>query len=1173
MALLSDDEVRLRISADTVGGTAVEQLAQSIDHLSTQSGEAAPRFEALANEVRALGQQQIRITGLEAAISSAKQAWAAVSEARREVQALDKALSDAKGAGANSQAIRVLQAELRAANGELAASEKAWSRQKDVLAETRAAAAGVGVDTRNLAGEQARLSSALTSVTQRVEEQKAALEAERAALEAVQAEARAQANEEARLAEIVEVSKTRQKLAAQELLAAEKKAYAEAEQASARAASQRAKEAAEVEAFSRRTKRALSDAFSAAGIRSSGEIQAEILKIQQSLLKLGANAKVSGEDFDRAFEAAQRRISALRAELAGGVDPFTRSVGQATAGIGQFTTALKPVAAAMAAAFGAQEVARMAADFDSLNRAMAAIQGQGAKAAAEVGYITDAARRLGLDLQSTAKTYTGWLASIKGTALEGERGRQVFEAVAGSMAKLGKSSADAEGAMLALGQMVSKGTVSLEELRGQLAERLPGALQAAAEGAGLTTAQLIKMVESGTVLAEDLLPGMAAQLNKLYGNQSADSLTSQWNRLTNAIFETVGQITQTEVVLTTTGAVLGAVKEVVLVLGTGFVTAAEGVGLLAKTLGATAAAISSGNWSGLREEIGKMATESADRINKLAGQTLIAQGVQKAFGDAVEMSGKQAAGATPQWLAITAAYTEVTKASEKYIQLVEKAAAARQAESQVALTYVEQFGTEAEKRAEAADQAEIQAAALTKLAQAKDAAAKIAESQIAAVQAEAAAIVEAGGKISQAKQDEINKLIELGKLKKEEAAQAAAAATTAQITAAALQAESLALADNSKRVGELRDAWKAAAADSEALNAAMKLGIVTKEDAAAASIKAGQAEKLYRDALSDTIASIQAKALVARTAISVEERGRALQLETIQTQIEVARARGRDNEVARLQIEYSRVQMELANLKAKALRAEADAQIALIAAKRAELEASGQLTEVKRLELDAALKAAEAKKIDAQIAEELASRARQLKDVVRGTGDAMTDAARSADRLGESWSSAADSADRYADSAARAARSTDGTRNADGTVNRTVFTSTQDGYTRGIELGLTKEQAKIFASEYADEVIRANAEARGKAAATGGIAFGVDDYLNYQRQAEQRAYETARRSAEASSSGSSGNSAKGVGMGNIARTTYNVDLRTNTGVQSIAVTDAASAERLVGVLKELASSS
>lgn len=44
-------------------------------------------------------------------------------------------------------------------------------------------------------------------------------------------------------------------------------------------------------------------------------------------------------------------------------------------------------------------------------------------------------------------------------------------------------------------------------------------------------------------------------------------------------------------------------------------------------------------------------------------------------------------------------------------------------------------------------------------------------------------------------------------------------------------------------------------------------------------------------------------------------------------------------------------------------------------------------------------------------------------------------------------------------------------------------------------------------------------------------------------------------------------------MGNIARTTYNVDLRTNTGVQSIAVTDASSAERLVGVLKELSARS
>ena len=416
------------------------------------------------------------------------------------------------------------------------------------------------------------------------------------------------------------------------------------------------------------------------------------------------------------------------------------AIGKAGAGVGGFVTAVKPVAAAIAAAFGAQEVVRMAADFDSLNRAMAAIQGQGVKAAAEVGYILDAANRLGIEVQSTAKAYTSWLASIKGTALEGEKGRAVFEAVAGAMAKLGKSAADTEGAMQALGQMVSKGKVSMEELRGQLGERLPGAMQAAAKGAGLTVEQLSKMVESGQVLAEDLLPGLAVELNKLYGNTQADGMVNQWNRLKNAVFETTGQITQTEVVMRSFGVVTGALKETVLVLCTGVLTVAEGVGLLGKTLGAAAAAIQSGNWGMLREEISKMASESAARIGALAGQTKIAEGVQMALGNAVADTGNKVAAASSQYLAINAAYTDVNTAVAKQVELVEAALKARQAEAAFALEYVAQFGTEAEKRAEAAEQARAEADALQRVSEAKQLQASISAAQLAALQAEVAAM-------------------------------------------------------------------------------------------------------------------------------------------------------------------------------------------------------------------------------------------------------------------------------------------------------------------------------------------------------------------------------------------------------------------------------------------------
>lgn len=888
-------------------------------------------------------------------------------------------------------------------------------------------------------------------------------------------------------------------------------------------------------------------------------------------------------------------------------DAFAASADKSSSSIGKFITSVKPVAASIAAAFGVHEVAQMAADFDSLNRSMNAITGSGTKAATEIGYITEASQRLGLDLQSTAKTYTSWLASVKGTALEGERGRAVFESVAGAMGKLGKSSADTEGAMMALGQMVSKGTVSMEELRGQLAERLPGAMQAAAEGAGLTVKQLTSMVETGSVLAEDLLPGMAAQLNKLYGTgDQAQGFAAGWNSLKSAATETVGRISQSEVVVRTVTATFATAREVILTLGTGLLTVSELFGLTAKSAGTLAAAFNTGEWSKAKDEIVGMASESAARINELAGKTLIAKGVQTAFGQATKESADAAAAGANRFLLLQSAYNEVGKAAQKYTDLQEKSAAAREAEGKAATELAQAFGTEAEQRVTATRVAEQNAEALAKLAAARDAEAKVAASQLAAVQAEADAQVAAGQKVSDAKQDEINKLREAAKAKDEEASKSAAAAESARVHAEATKLDAQAYADNSARVGELAQAWAVAKERADFLRDALASGLPVKAAAAAADEAAGKASRLYGDALSDLAGQIKARLSLQEANIAVESRGRSLQLEQIQTQIEVAKARGRDNEVAQLQNEYARVQIELSALKAKALRAEADAQLQLIAAKRAELEASGQMTEVKRLELAAAEQSAKAKKVDADIADELARRARELKDVVRGTGDSMDSASSSADRLADSWDKAAGAGDRLRGSADKLKNvgsgvgrgssmgvnvgslpdglSTEQLRNMGfssreiedyqvkqkdapiGTVNRQQFTTTTDNYALGIYKGLTSDQAKVFATRLSDEIIRANAEASGKAGAI-GVAFGPKDYEALMAQAEKIAFEYAKNSTSAATVAGATQAVGGNFYPSSSQRTININLNGKTS--AVRVADQASADAVVAVLQEL----
>lgn len=157
--------------------------------------------------------------------------------------------------------------------------------------------------------------------------------------------------------------------------------------------------------------------------------------------------------------------------------------------------------------------------------------------AAEIEYLRNVTDKLGLAFYDTAKAYQQFQAASRGTALEGDKARQVFEAVSKASAVMGLSADQASGALLALQQMVSKGVVQSEELRGQLGERLPGAFQIAARAMGVTTAELGKMLEQGQVVADDFLPKFARQLEQELGGsaeKAADRLDASVNRINNS---------------------------------------------------------------------------------------------------------------------------------------------------------------------------------------------------------------------------------------------------------------------------------------------------------------------------------------------------------------------------------------------------------------------------------------------------------------------------------------------------------------------------------------------------------------------------------------------------------------------------------------------------------------
>lgn len=154
-------------------------------------------------------------------------------------------------------------------------------------------------------------------------------------------------------------------------------------------------------------------------------------------------------------------------------------------------------------------------------------------------YLLDLAKKYGLEINALTANYAKFTAaaSISGMSMIDQR--KVFESVSRACTAFGMSADDSNGVMLALSQMMSKGKISSEELRLQIRERLPVALQAMAKAAGVSVAGLDKLLKQGKLMSKDVLPKFAEALNEMIPNVDTDNLETSVNRLKNVFTELV----------------------------------------------------------------------------------------------------------------------------------------------------------------------------------------------------------------------------------------------------------------------------------------------------------------------------------------------------------------------------------------------------------------------------------------------------------------------------------------------------------------------------------------------------------------------------------------------------------------------------------------------------------
>lgn len=156
-------------------------------------------------------------------------------------------------------------------------------------------------------------------------------------------------------------------------------------------------------------------------------------------------------------------------------------------------------------------------------------------------YLLDLAKKYGLEINALTGNYAKFTAAASISGMSMQEQRKIFESLSRAATAFGMSADDSNGVFLALSQMMSKGKISSEELRLQMGERLPIALQAMAKAAGTSVAGLDELMKEGKLLSAEVLPKFADALNEMIPNVDTDNLETSLNRLQNAFTKLVNE--------------------------------------------------------------------------------------------------------------------------------------------------------------------------------------------------------------------------------------------------------------------------------------------------------------------------------------------------------------------------------------------------------------------------------------------------------------------------------------------------------------------------------------------------------------------------------------------------------------------------------------------------------
>jgi len=262
----------------------------------------------------------------------------------------------------------------------------------------------------------------------------------------------------------------------------------------------------------------------------------------QDLIVRGRTAEQTQRQYNRELANARREFQQLDTR----VQSADRAVGRFNRNVGNYPRQalgfMKDLLGAFGLAGGITLFATMAKDafatvkeLQSLNMALLQVTGSQEQMAKSQSFLADISEKYGVEIKDLTKMFTQFYVSAK-DKMAGKDIENIFESITKAGASMGLSQENMQRAFLAMNQIMAKGAVQAEELKGQLSEALPGALGIMAKSLGVTEKKLMDMMKAGEV-SSDALIGFAKQLEKTYGIENVeriDNIVNAQNRLSNS---------------------------------------------------------------------------------------------------------------------------------------------------------------------------------------------------------------------------------------------------------------------------------------------------------------------------------------------------------------------------------------------------------------------------------------------------------------------------------------------------------------------------------------------------------------------------------------------------------------------------------------------------------------